>query len=301
MGKNNAVVVGVDGSPSGRRAVELAAGEARLRGTDLHVVHALTWPPAPIGPGAPAYVPGEEALVPEESLRRAADAYLAEAVALARSVAPRTEVTTDIATGEALTTLVGLSHSAPLVVVGSRGRSSFADLLVGSVATQLAAHAHCPVLVARGAPDLPGGIVLGVDGSPESRPATAFAFAEASLRGVPLVAVHVWSEWSVPPSPPQDSSAPYARRPGMLREDEERVLAEALSGCGETWPDVNVERRSVHGRTREALIEAGEDAQLLVVGTRGRGGFSGMLLGSVSQAALHHAHCPVVVVPRKQP
>lgn len=301
MDKSNAVVVGVDGSSSGYAAVELAAGEARLRGTGLHVVHALTWPPTPIGPGAPGYVPGEEAVLPEEALRRAADGYLADAVSRARSVAPGTEVTTEIVTGEALPTLVALSHSAPLVVVGSRGRSSFTDLLVGSVATQLASHARCPVLVARGTSNPSGSIVVGVDGSPAGRPATDFAFAEASLRQVPLVAVHAWSEWSVPPSPPKDSSAPYAKKPGMLREDEERVLAEALSGCGETWPDVSVERRTVHGRTREGLIEAAKDAQLLVVGTRGRGGFSGMLLGSVSQAALHHAHCPVVVVPQEQP
>jgi nucleotide-binding universal stress UspA family protein len=293
MAMNSSVVVGVDGSPSSLTAVEQAAEEAELRGFGLSVVHALTWPPVPISPGTPAYELGEEALLSRS------EGILGDALARARSVAPGVEVTGEIIYGDPLTVLVEQSCSAPLVAVGSRGLGGFPGLLLGSVSVHLSAHARCPVLVARGTPDPSGPIVLGVDGSPGGRPATGFAFAEASLRKAELVAAHVWSEWTVPVSPPEEKSMPYAYEPGMLREGEERLLAEAVSGWCDTYPDVSVERRAVRGRTREELINASEDARLLVVGARGRGGFAGLLLGSVSQAALHHARSPVVVVPQK--
>lgn len=293
MEMSNAVVVGVDGSPSSLTATEQAAEEASLHGVGLHVVHALTWPAVPIGTGTLAYEPAEEAL------HSMAERFLADAVSRARTAAPDIEITSGIVPGEPLSVLVEMSHSALMVAVGSRGLGSFMGLLLGSVAVHVAAHAHCPVLVSRGTPGPSGAVVLGVDGSAASRPAAAFAFAEASLREAELTAAHVWSEWSVPPSPPPDKSMAYAKKPGTLHADEERLLAESLSGWCEKYPDVHVERHTVRGRTREGLIDVSEGARLLVVGTRGRGGFAGMLLGSVSQAALHHAHCPVVVVPQE--
>ncbi|RAJ59985.1 nucleotide-binding universal stress UspA family protein [Streptomyces sp. Amel2xB2] len=288
---NNDVVVGVDGSPSSLDAAAHAAGEAALHGVGLQVVHVLNWPSAPLLSGAALAGSVTEALVDE------AEGYVGEAVERARSAEPGIEVTGSVVQGEPLPVLGRLSRTATLMVVGSRGLGSFAGMLLGSVAVHLAAHARCPVLVLRGRPEPAGPVMVGVDGSPANRCAIDFAFAEASLRGADLMATHVWSEWSAPPVPPRDPSEAYARKPGELRDEEEALLSEALSGLGERYPDVRAERHVVRGRVRESLIDASKGARMLVVGARGLGGFTGMLLGSVSQAALHHAHCPVVVVP----
>ncbi|WP_329536306.1 universal stress protein [Streptomyces sp. NBC_01450] len=284
------VVVGVDGSASGLAAVEVAAREARLRGAGLRVVHAFIWPamhvplgPSPLGPS-------------EGGVRNMVERLLTEAVERARAAAPEVDVSQASVTGEPLTVLDAQSRSAELVVVGSRGMGGFVGLLVGSTAVHLAAHGQCPVLVVRDQPGVDGPIVLGVDGSVAGERAVDFAFAEAALRNAPLLALHAWTTWNAPLPPPQDASTPYANPPSALGAEEERLLYEALAGHREKYPDVVVEHRVVHGRTREALIEASRSAQLVVVGARGRGGFAGLLLGSVSHALLHHAHCPVAVV-----
>ncbi|MFF6783716.1 universal stress protein [Streptomyces sp. NPDC012510] len=284
------VVVGVDGSASSLAAVEAAAREARLRGAGLRVVHAFFWPamhvplgPSPVGP-------------PEGGLRNMADRLVAEAVERAHAAAPEVHVGHAVVTGEPLTVLEAQSRAAELVVVGSRGLGGFVGLLVGATAVHLAAHGRCPVLVVREQPSGEGPIVLGVDGSAAGEHAMDFAFAEAALRKAPLVALHAWTTWNAPLPAPQDASTPYANPPSALPGEEERLLSEALAGRQERYPGVVVEHRVVHGGTREALIEASQSAQLVVVGARGRGGFAGLLLGSVSQALLHHAHCPVAVV-----
>ncbi|MFC4463923.1 universal stress protein [Streptomyces xiangluensis] len=284
------VIVGVDGSASSLAAVEVAAREARLRGAGLRVVHAFFWPamhvplgPSPLGP-------------PEGGLQNMADRLVTEAVERARAVAPDVDVSQAVVIGEPLTVLEAQSRAAELVVVGSMGMGGFVGLLVGSTAVHLAAHGRCPVLVVREQPHAEGPVVLGVDGSAVGQRAVDFAFAEAALRNAPLVALHAWTTWNAPMPAPQDPSEPYANPPGALAEEEERLLAEALAGRQDRYPGVVVEHRVVHGGTREALIEASRLAQLVVVGARGRGGFAGLLLGSVSQALLHHAHCPVAVV-----
>lgn len=284
------VVVGVDGSASSLAAVEVAAREARLRGAGLRVVHAFVWPathvplgPSPLGP-------------PEGGLRNMVDRLVTEAVERARAVAPDVDTSHVVVTAEPLTVLEAQSRAAELVVVGSRGMGGFVGLLVGSTAVHLAAHGSCPVLVVREQPHADGPIVLGVDGSAAGQKAVDFAFAEAALRDAPLVALHTWTTWNASMPAPQDPSMPYANPPGALAEGEERLSSEALAGHQERYPGVPVEHRVVHGGTRESLIEASRSAQLMVVGARGRGGFAGLLLGSVSQALLHHAHCPVAVV-----
>lgn len=274
---NGPVVAGVDGSASGFEAVEQAAWEARLRSVPLRLLHAYpnpyTLPPAPVGVPMVAYGPAEE------ELRDVGEQLVTQAADRAHDAAPEIDVVTEVVSGEPLPALVGASESASLVVVGSRGLGGFARLLLGSVAVQLAAHSHCPVWVVRGSSDPAGDIVLGADGSAAARAATEFAFREASLRGARLTAVHV-----------------SAGRTEPAREDAEVLLSEAIAGCPEQYPDVEVERRAVRGGAREQLVDASEGAQLLVVGARGLGGFTGLLLGSVSQAVLQHAECPVAVV-----
>ncbi|MFJ8857186.1 universal stress protein [Streptomyces sp. NPDC102451] len=284
------VVVGVDGSASSLDAVDLAAREARLRGRGLRVVHAFIWPMMHVHQGAPSVGP------PGGGLRNMVGRIVAEAVERARSVEPELEVTNAVVTGEPLTVLEAQSRQAPLIVVGSRGLGGFVGLLLGSTAVHLAAHSQCPVLLARKQASPGRGILLGCDGSPAADAAVEFAFEEASLRGEPLTALHAWTAWNAPLPPPQNAAEPYAARPGELADTEERLVHEALAGRRERYPGVAVEHRVTRSRTREALIEASRSARTLVVGARGRGGFVGLLLGSVSQAMLHHAHCSVAVV-----
>lgn len=281
------VVAGTDGSPSSIVAVEVAAREARRRGVPLRLVHAYTQ--IFLEPGLP--------LMPEE-LRQAAEEIVADAAACAHVAEPDVDVTAEAEPGEPLGVLTEESRSADLVVVGKRGRNAFTGLLLGSTSVQLAAHAHCPVLVTRGRAEPDGPVVLGVDGSAAGERAVDFAFAEAALRRTGLLAVHAWTPWNTQAPLPDDPAAAYRARPGELAAQEERLLAETISGRSEKYPDVEVEQRSVRGETRKELIDASAEAQLLVVGTRGRGGFTGLMLGSVSQAVLHHAHCSVVVVPQ---
>ncbi|MBT3164195.1 universal stress protein [Streptomyces sp. Vc74B-19] len=284
------VVVGVDGSASALTAVETAAREARLRGASLKVVHAFMWPamhvpmgPSPLGPSG-------------GGLRSMVERLLADAVGRAEAAVPGVDVSGSVVTGEPLTVLEAQSRAAELVVVGSRGMGGFVGLMVGSTAVHLAAHGRCPVLVVRGEARSDGPVVVGVDGSGANSAAVDFAFREADLRDTTLVAVHAWTAWNAALPAPQDPAEPYANPPGALAEGERRRLAEALAGHRERHPGVVVEQRVVHGPTREALIEAGRTARLTVVGARGRGGFTGLLLGSVSQALVHHAPSPVAVV-----
>lgn len=231
------------------------------------MVHAFSWPVGPM------YAP----LDPSPLNRLAHDA-----AQLARSVAPEVEVTDALMIGGAVSVLAAESRDADLMVVGRRGIGGFVGMLLGSTALSLASHSQCPVMVVREGPDGAGPVVLAVDGSPEGEKAVEFAFAEAALRGAEIVAVHAW--------------LPDYAPPGTGVESAERLLAQAVAGRRERYPDVTVGQQVLSGETREVLIEASRNAQLIVVGARGHGGFSGMLLGSVSQALLHHAHCPVAVV-----
>ncbi|WP_410169472.1 universal stress protein [Actinacidiphila rubida] len=287
------MVVGTDGSAESSEAVAAAAREAAWRDADLRVVHAFTWPEVHFRPG------GTTPAFSDTEIQNAAGTLLSQAAEHARAVAPQVSVATHVIVGGALRVLVDQSRDAQLVVVGSRGTGAFSGLLVGSTGVGLAAHAHCPVLVVRDGPRATGPVLVGVDGSPAARDAVAFAFDEAALRGTTLRALHAWTPWNVPvPQPPQDPRAPYAYEPGRLAEDEERLLAEALAGCATRYPQVPVEQLSIRAATRKTLVAESRDAQLLVVGARGRGGFTGLLLGSVGHAVVHHAHCPVAVVRR---
>jgi len=281
------VVVGVDGFPSSLDAVDLAVQEAELRGTGVRVVHAL---------------PGSAGGRVRPSVSASAERVVAEAVERARATAaPDTAVGHEAVAGEAAAVLEARSADAELVVIGGGGPGVLGGLLLGSTAVHLAAHAHCPVLVACAEPRQGGEVLLGVEGSPAAEPAVGFAFAEASRRRVDLVAFHAWSEWTERAYDGPGDPLTLAYDPEHLRDEEERLLAEALSGWQARYPDVAVRRRLVKRRTRPALIGASGGAQLLVVGARGRGGLTGLLLGSVSQTLLHHARCPVAVVRNAAP
>ncbi|TCB95390.1 universal stress protein [Micromonospora zingiberis] len=289
MGSNTGapVVVGVDGSEIALHAVRAAAREAAYRNRPLRVVHAFIWPlmGVPLGPatGAPA----------DGGLRNQAEQYVAEAVAEATKTAPEVSVTGAVVDGAAAAVMLAEADDAALLVLGNRGLGGFAGLLLGSVAVQVSARAGCPVLVVRGEPRADGPVVVGVDGSPASGHAVGFAFEEASRRGVELVAVHAWL-FPAPAGP--GDILPLVYDLDAFRQQEERTLAGSVAGWSERHPEVPVRQLLVRGSPARALVEQSPAAQLVVVGARGRGALTGLLLGSVSHAVLHHAQAPVAVV-----
>ncbi|MFJ6197558.1 universal stress protein [Micromonospora sp. NPDC092111] len=285
---NRPVVVGVDGSPSSLVAAEHAAHAAVLRSAPLHLVHGYLHPlgyGVPLNPydlGVPA--PSDEA---RQMLTRTAGELTGRWPGLVVEVR-------EVAGGPGAT-LVEESRRADLVVVGSRGLGGFAGLLLGSVGTQVAAHAHCPVLVVR--PDeqpIPGDrpVLVGVDGSDAARLAAGQAAAEAARRGVALLLVHVGpaeQDRALPEEEAEESDAAH-------RAHAARLLAEASATVRADHPDLVVREHPVRAASvPQGLVEASGTAAVLAVGTRGRGGFAGLLLGSVSQAVAQHAHCPVLV------
>jgi nucleotide-binding universal stress UspA family protein len=207
-------------------------------------------------------------------------------------------VTTDVCDGLASYVLVSESKSAQLVVLGSRGLGGFGSLVLGSVAVAVSAHAYCPVVVIHadkdgGVPPAEGHVLVGLDGSELSDAAMNFACEAAAARAVPLVAVHTWFDIDV--------SATWASLPSTidwdyLQAEEEREFAERVSAWQAKFPGVEIRPLVVRDRPGPALLTHAEGAQLVVVGSRGRGALVGMGLGSVSQTLVHRARCPVAVV-----
>lgn len=286
------VVAGVDGSVSAEHAVAWAATEAGHRGATLRLLHAYVVPEH----GYPRFL----ATVNEvrKGLRRQGEEWLREAREVAEKAAPGVAVETASTESPAAAALLVESRRSGLVVLGSRGLGGFSGLLLGSVAIALAAHGECPVIVVRGrrpedAPPAGGPVVVGVDGSEASAAAIEFAFTEAAQRGVPLVAVHAWSDVAVEAAL---LTYPMSIDPAELEAEERARLEARVADCRRRHPAVVVEQVVVRDRPVRTLLEHAKAAQLLVVGSRGRGGFTGMVLGSTSRALVMHAPCPVAVV-----
>jgi nucleotide-binding universal stress UspA family protein len=278
------VVAGIDGSAQSRTAAAFAAWEATRDNRTLRLVCGFEQP-----------LTAGQVMLPPDVVREpmdSADTVLREIAGGLQRDHPGLRVETQVTVGNPATVLVDESREAALVVLGSRGLGGFTGLLVGSVSTQVATHAHAPVMVVRDAPrDDPhappapgvGPVVVGVDGSSRSAAAVEFALDEADDRHQPVVAVHVFQ---VP------------RNGG---DEAGRVPEEAIAGAAQRYPQVRVEHRAVDAtNAAKAILDIGDevDAGLVVVGSRGRHGFSGLLLGSVSQAVLGHAHRTVAVVHR---
>ncbi|OBJ51051.1 universal stress protein [Mycobacterium asiaticum] len=282
------VLVGVDGSAESARAVAWAAREAALRHVPLNLLHAVT----PVVVGWPVGRLYEEMPDWQKDNAERVIAQAREAAATALGGSDTTPVHDETVYANAVSTLIEASAEAQMVVVGSQGLGALGRMLLGSVSSSLAQHANCPVAVIHSAdgaePDPAAPVLVGIDGSPVSEAATAFAFDEASRRGVDLVALHAWSDVGVFPVLGMDWHD---------RESEgQEVLAERLAGWQERYPDVHVQRSLVCDTPAKWLLDAAERAQLVVVGSRGRGGFDAMLLGSVSSVVVHSAKIPVVVV-----
>ena len=271
------VLVGYDGSPDSERALRWAAREARWRGSVLTVCHACA-------PGQAEAAAGDGRA--SDHLQPAGDQNLAKALRFAQELMGPGQARPLLAVGPAAHVLCEHSADADMVVVGQRGRGGLPGSLLGSTGQQVCAHARGRVVVVRGhwhpaAGYVPGPVVVGADGSAGSRAAITFAAEEAVLAAVPLLAVCALAD-----SPGSLGGA------GRMQEAFDRDVAR----WEKQYPELTILRQVTFGPPRTALLEATSGAQLLVVGSRGWGGLKGMLLGSVSQAMLHHARCPVGVV-----
>lgn len=283
------VLVGVDGSPASQNAVAWAAREAELRNVPLTLIHvlmpatAMTWPEVPLPPGFMQWQEAEGRNIIRDATAIAQDAT--------RTAAEPIQIDSEIVVGSPVASLADLSKEAQIVVVGSHGRGRLQRLL-GSVSSGLAQHGLCPIAVIHDdnqplSDTATAPVVVGIDGSPFSESATAIAFDEASRRGVELIAVHACSDWTG--GQYLDIDVPTVEQRGQ------EVLAERLAGWQEQYPDVAVHRVVVADQAADHLVEESKRAQLIVLGSHGRGGFAGMLLGSVSSAVVQSARVPVIV------
>lgn len=294
MVANEPIVVGVDGSEASTVAVAWAARTAAQRRVALRIVNVVHVPSA-------LYAQPYLAEQHRDELAGAGRTHVENAIVAARQAAVdagQLDVTGEVFEGKAAQRLVEQSEAARMLVLGARGHGEISGMAVGSTASSVTAHAICPVVVIRGRtqdglPPTSGPVVVGVDGSPVSAEAVEFAFDEAAMRRAPLTAVHVWSDVRMPALIGGGSDEGDWR---TVQSREEVVLAERLAGFVERYPDVDVTRVVARDRPVRVLSEYSEEAQLIVVGSRGRGGFTGMLMGSTSNALMHTADCPVMVV-----
>jgi nucleotide-binding universal stress UspA family protein len=287
------IVVGVDGSPSSIVAVEWAARDAEMRNVPLKLVHVVA--PMLTAAGGRSAIAEYTQLQEDQARQIIEQAHKVVVEAASPLRAP--QLTSEVLHAAVVPALVDLSNHADMVVVGCRGQGAVARALLGSVSSGLAHHAHCPVavihnedpLMAR-SPQAP--VVVGIDGSPTSELATEIAFDEASRRGVELVALHAWSDMG-PLDFPSTNWAPIEWR--NIEDQEKEVLVERLCGWQDRYPDVVVHKVVVCDQPAPRLLEQAQRAQLVVVGSHGRGGFPGMLLGSVSTAVVNSAQIPVII------
>ena len=295
------ILVGVDGSAASLHALDWAAQEARIHSLGLRLVCGYALPSF-----AAASLDGGYAALDDSAIRAGAQAVVADAAAhVADAGVP---VSSHVTVGDAAAVLIDESARTAMAVVGTRGGGGFAKRLLGTVSSALPAHAKCPTIVVPTRHKAKGvevdedafvvrpvnRVVVGVDGSPRAELALRWAIREAKAWDAELVAV---------------TGVPVTAGAGALAwlpaaVDHDQVLQEVAAAldvlidrvAAEEPGGPTIQRTVRDGTGAQLLTEVSDTADLLVVGSRGRGGFAGLLLGSTSQAVLHHAQCPVVVV-----
>ncbi|MGW5239836.1 universal stress protein [Monashia sp. NPDC004114] len=284
------IVVGIDGSPQSGRALEWAVARARLGAEQLELVHAYSLTPDLDFFG----YHGMASSQPAEWFVQFSEEMLEAAAARVRELAPGVTCTLRSTLGHPAPTLVAASEDAVLVVVGRRGLGSAASALLGSLSNRLTVQAKCPVVVV-GEGELPttGPVVVGLDDSPFGTNALRYAIAEAAVRrtGVRVVAAYDVMHQAFPADPEL-----IERLRASVEAEAEETIARALRDSQGGTASVEVERVAVEGLAAEAILSHADDAQLIVVGTHGKGLVRRALLGSVSRQVLHDADRPVAVV-----
>ncbi|WP_406164705.1 universal stress protein [Streptomyces sp. NBC_00996] len=287
-GDRRPIVVGVNPDPSRQTALAWAADEAARRRLPLRPVHVEGVPTR--GYRGREIPPSWEEW--NAALHKAGKQVLEEAADFVTARHPQIEVDAVLAEGDPVWVLREQSREATAVVLGSRHLSRAQEVFgSASVALPVMAHAHCPLVVVPEPEHItqePAYCVVGVDGSEHSAAAVDVAFEEAALRGAELRALYVWEAG---PLRIFDEYAP--------QQEARRLLSETVAGRHDRYPEVDLHHELVVGHPVQVLTDASAHALALVVGTRGHGGFTGMLLGSVSQGVLHHARCPVIAVPSR--
>ncbi|MGP9725559.1 universal stress protein [Corynebacterium sp. AOP40-9SA-29] len=289
----NEIVVAVDGSDAGAAAVAWAANAAAKRNAPLKLVTAYTMPQFMYADGM---IPPQELYdqLEEEAMEKINDAR-----EIVKGFDENIEVSYYIGEATPIDLLLQLSEEADIVVMGSRGLGGLSGLVLGSVSSAVVSHASCPVVVVRKDNDVTvenkyGPVVVGVDGSDISRKALDYAFREADARGATLRAVHSWADAQVQTS--LVGLAAVQSQLDAMSAQERKILQDELASMREKYPEVTVEEVVERDRPIQVLKDNADDAQLLVLGSHGRGGFRGMLLGSTSRALLQYAPCPMMVV-----
>lgn len=287
------LVVGVDGSDSSLLAVDWAVGEAARYGLPLRLVNASRWERYE-GTALDVHTLGRP------TRHAPADTVVGVAAERAHRRNPDVAVSVDVLAEDAVTALLDAGRNASALITGSRGRGGIRGLLLGSVGLAVAARAHCPVIVVRG--DKAGlegthqRILLGVAEPPKGSAAVRFAFREAEARGCTLDAVRAWRS---PAHEPVDHPLIVGGPEHYLEEQAASLIEEALGEAVRERPEVVVRRDTVEGPAHKVLVERSAAADMIIVGAaRRRHGHLGLQLGRVAHAALHHAYCPVAVVPQ---
>ncbi|MFS8204755.1 universal stress protein [Streptomyces sp. CWNU-52B] len=286
------LVVGVDGSESSLRATDWAVGEAARRGLPLRLVHACLWERYEgAEPDSGRGHPSREAL---------AESVVESAAARARRVDPSVRISTEIVQEDAVAALLHAARNASVLVTGSRGRGRVTELMLGSVGLAVAARAHCPVIVIRGdkaaLESTHERVLLGAGDPADSGEAARFAFREAAVRGCTLDVVRAWRcpayETTDHPSMAGEAERYHEERASALLD---AVVHEGVAD----HPEVRVHRTTAEGSARKVLLRRSAAADLVVVGARRRHGHFGLQLGRVGHTLLHHADCPVAIVPQQ--
>jgi nucleotide-binding universal stress UspA family protein len=282
------IIVGVDGSTSSEIALRWALDDAVVRNAGVHAICSYRRP-APFG--WEGMLPGDD-----ETLAKGAAEFarqvIEKTIEQARGIAPELEVTGEAVEGHAAEVLGDRSTHAATVVVGSRQLKALGSALLGSVGAGLATRAHCPVVVVRGPAGMAAehpAVVVGIDGTDATEPALEFGFEHASRHGVPLRAIMCWRpdplasmQWRPEQPPPERAQA---------------WLSETVAGWRERYPDVTAAGAVIRDHPVAGLVAQAAAQHLLVVRSRARHAVTGALLGSVAQGVLHHATCPVAVLP----
>lgn len=287
------VIVAVDGGEPSNNAVRWAANTAMKRGVPLQLASSYTMPQFLYAEGM---VPPQELF---DDLQNECLKKIDAAREIAKEIAPDLEIGHTVAEGSPIDMLLGLSKDATMIVMGSRGLGGLSGMVLGSVSAAVVAHASCPVVVVREDNAVTeetkyGPVVVGVDGSDVSVKATQVAFEEAQARGAELVAVHTYLENQV--HEPMAGAILGEDQWKKFEDEREEKLDRELEPLVQQFSDVKVRKVVTRDRPVRALVEQAKNAQLLITGSHGRGGFKGMLLGSTSRALLQAAPCPMMVV-----
>ena len=299
MGLENSIVVAVDGSDTAYEAVRWAAGEAGKRDKALHIAACFVAPDTSVPTFKISRFPRAALRNVVATLQQETDKTARVAHQIATQTTPDIAIAQTVKEGNPIEVLLEMSKTATMLVMGTRGLGRMSGIALGSVSTAVVNHAHCPVVAIRKDTATRGfsdsaPVVVGIDGSASSAHTAAMAFKEADARGARLIAVNTWVDSQIYSSfAALQAAEKYAQE---MQQQQEALLAECLADLERHYPNVATSKVTSRDHPVNALIGQAAEAQLLVVGSHGRGGFMGMAIGSTASSLLRKTPCPLMVV-----